>query len=1123
MNESSSSPNGEPDHDDKPSNETAPEIAEFAELLKTTDSPIAKLARPLPEEALARIEARVLESSANPPTQARVIPLRSRFRWAWGLVAAAAALSVMFGALLWMRPRPKAVAYHLEVKGDSAIRGDKPRSDDPVHLGPSTPLVITLTPKEPARDMALRVLIVRGNKAQILAPAQAIGADGSIAIRGPAREILGDQSNGPAELVIMIGRSLPDDEAVEDIARDSSREAPDGVTVLRRAMLLEEWGSTLRSIKPNEVEFAGCNAVVAGPKCEISNATTLRFWVPSLEKGLSVHLDGRAGEAKTNAVLGGTRLSVVIDKKAHEAVLVGPSGETIFRLPLQTSLDVPALDEARREMKKNNLKEAEAKVEAAINDSRPEVKLQALRIQGRIELRRRGGKTKELLSRAADEDRIAGRISDEMDDRYLLAYQQMIVDYDFAAAKNNLAMGAELEEQCSERRVDGDYYRGLLAVEMGRLDEAIRWLRRSSQRAERLDLPEHDRAARITLADVLGIMGRHEEARALHERALEDAATSNDPCVRARFASTAAWVQMRAIETRDDYNAAFDKATKAAKLAKRECPSALGLSLLNVAFLEARARKIADARSHLEEARRVAAADDKRFQVWSDYLAMELDVVEKPAEALVTSENLRVKGISTLSPELLFTAALNQAKALDALGRAAEAKEAFVAANEAMNRWSALVPLGEGRETFFHQQENAARVWVDFLVRQAEAEVPGTLAWTNATTDAANAAETSLVRFFSALARTDFVTADDSSAYRKSREAVNAAMNTKKPAPKADFAILEKVQRATPNALSLSKTDETTRSLAPDSLTLLYHPIRDGWIGFAMEPNGQVTMARLPPLDEEALAAVEKGSRPEQLAKILLVPFSKAIRAAKHVSVPAHGRLRRVPFEALPWEGKTLSDFVTVTYGFHGASLAARNSDIAPICNGGRTALLVTNPGGDLPGARKASSLVQQALVNQGWKVEFLEQTSATREVTAAKLSDPCTGLFHYDGHAKFEGRDGLRAALVLHDGTMTVTDILALPHVPEKVALLGCATGKDEGLGLAQAFLMRGSEEVLAAMDDVDDALSQRIAERLYVKTLAGREGGLSLSGALSDALAKVREEATSKDAWWLFRVFSR
>jgi CHAT domain-containing protein len=78
-------------------------------------------------------------------------------------------------------------------------------------------------------------------------------------------------------------------------------------------------------------------------------------------------------------------------------------------------------------------------------------------------------------------------------------------------------------------------------------------------------------------------------------------------------------------------------------------------------------------------------------------------------------------------------------------------------------------------------------------------------------------------------------------------------------------------------------------------------------------------------------------------------------------------------------------------------------------------------------------------------------------------------------------------SALLLADGgRFELGDVLALPRVPDTVVLLGCRTGQAKalpvaGLGLAQAFLLKGSSRVIASTRPLDDALAAGLSSRLY------------------------------------------
>lgn len=280
-------------------------------------------------------------------------------------------------------------------------------------------------------------------------------------------------------------------------------------------------------------------------------------------------------------------------------------------------------------------------------------------------------------------------------------------------------------------------------------------------------------------------------------------------------------------------------------------------------------------------------------------------------------------------------------------------------------------------------------------------------------------------------------------------------------------------------------------------------------------------MARLSAVPLSAKGPALEKPTPD-LAQALLDPFAAAISRTSDVDAPALGPLRRVPWEALPWKGRVLGDAVQVRY-----RVPATAPESAP-CAGPLRALVVLDPSATLAGAEMSAGEVRKGLLRMHFEVVELSGNAAERRAVLRELTNPCTQLFHYDGHASFRGRDGVFAALELAGEALTVADVLALPRVPEAVALLGCETAKDDGMGVAQAFLSRGAKQVLAAMDTVDDKLSAAIARRLYAQASGDT---LDLARALRVATRAARDlgegssdaaESTSK-LWWLFRILTR
>jgi hypothetical protein len=139
--------------------------------------------------------------------------------------------------------------------------------------------------------------------------------------------------------------------------------------------------------------------------------------------------------------------------------------------------------------------------------------------------------------------------------------------------------------------------------------------------------------------------------------------------------------------------------------------------------------------------------------------------------------------------------------------------------------------------------------------------------------------------------------------------------------------------------------------------------------------------------------------------------------------------------------------------------------------------------------------VIQRDLERMGFAVDRLEGAASTRAAIEARLADPCTALFQYDGHGIAAAqrttsgglagglpRDRTDDALVLAGGdTLTAADVLKLPRVPERVVLNGCTTAAPEGLGLAQAFLLAGAAQVVASLDEIPADAAARFTTKLF------------------------------------------
>jgi len=296
----------------------------------------------------------------------------------------------------------------------------------------------------------------------------------------------------------------------------------------------------------------------------------------------------------------------------------------------------------------------------------------------------------------------------------------------------------------------------------------------------------------------------------------------------------------------------------------------------------------------------------------------------------------------------------------------------------------------------------------------------------------------------------------------------------------------------------------------PGEVILAYHPLPQGWVGFAA--TGQGIEAATFDLADESLAD------PERLARLLLEPFRAALHSAERVRVLPYGRLRSVDFHALPFEGEPLLARHLVVYSL---DLPVRAT---PASLGSRMALVVANPQNDLPATRQEAEAVEATVRSwgSGWSSHRLDGSQTRAEAVRAAL--PAAGLFHYAGHGIFAGFAGWGSELPLADGSrLTLGDVLALRRAPAWVVLSACDAGRSsdqapvEGLGLANAFLLAGSQAVVAARRPVADRSTRELMRELYRGWRPGTDIARQLQRAqLSQRLTDPRAAA----AWGSFRL---
>ncbi|MFO0593612.1 MAG: CHAT domain-containing protein [Polyangiaceae bacterium] len=546
-------------------------------------------------------------------------------------------------------------------------------------------------------------------------------------------------------------------------------------------------------------------------------------------------------------------------------------------------------------------------------------------------------------------------------------------------------------------------------------------------------------------------------------------------------------------------------------------------------------------------------------------------------EALRLHEALAVIGERALFPELRLEAALGRAQALEGLHRDDAARKAYEEAEALLSDWTRLVPLGEGRETFLGRYDRAAKLRIDFLLRtrpareaalaarQSRARALRALAWMDRPGELSPERratwERSLAAYRKARAALDERAASDqwlpvdrqarALAERTAEQAtlgaaLEQALSELGPAPfpreegsrsaplsapseGSRSALLSAPSEGSRSALlsapsegsrtaPLSAPSEGSRSAplsAPSEgeVVLVYHPVRDGWAGFAIGADSA---------SARRLGAIDPAASPAVLAASLIEPFRDVLAGAARLRIAAYGALDQVDFHALPWNGRPLAASFPVAYGLDLPPSAPPDAE-SPA---GPLALIVDDPLDDLPASRSEAARVAEALAHQGFRVERIEGEKATHAAVVAGLGAPGLALFHYAGHALFAGRDGWESGLPLAaGGWLTVGDVLALARAPGDVVLSGCDTartaeaGGAAGLGIGQAFLLAGASVVVASSRPVRDELAQRTMEILC----GGSAARLGLAAALGDAQRALSAPGDAASGAMSFRALVR
>lgn len=249
------------------------------------------------------------------------------------------------------------------------------------------------------------------------------------------------------------------------------------------------------------------------------------------------------------------------------------------------------------------------------------------------------------------------------------------------------------------------------------------------------------------------------------------------------------------------------------------------------------------------------------------------------------------------------------------------------------------------------------------------------------------------------------------------------------------------------------------------------------------------------------------------LSESLVRPLQERnlLEGVEHLYLVPHGMLNFLPFAVLPLaepaSGQTMMERFTLSYLPAAASLAH-----SPPEHRFQPSLLAVAPGS----ARLRYSLAEARSITELYQpnASLLSGREATE--SAFKEIAGSYGILHLSTHGFFNEKNPLFSGLELeaddrNDGLLEVHEILGLRLQAGLVTLSACDTGLgsgyfarlpagDEFISLTRAFLLAGSQSVLATLWEVDDRSTVELMEGFYAR--------LERAGGRAAALVQVQRE---------------
>lgn len=889
-----------------------------------------------------------------------------------------------------------------------------------------------------------------------------------------------------------------------------------------------------------EVEFSGCERVLAGPVCELKPGQPLWLWQHESFRGLELRADALVQSGEERAVAGGYQLAVAPPSGAR-ALSLWQNGQRRWSLALAPHRASPRLALIQAARERGDAAFIEQQIAAARREGATLEAVLGEGVLARVWLRQgRASEAAALLESTAGMLFGLGQLSEGSRDVFARLFVLLQRNHALADARAWLARWRdEVAKYPLGRALVADH-EGMLKATLGEPVPALLAYREAERLYERIGEQAHARRVRQEQVGLLSDVGQPETALVLLGSLLPPL-PDEAVCTTAQLFILQAWLTLlSAEEGATERERELPAAFAASEPWEQRCgdPEVVVTGLVNRGLwaLDTGDRELGQ---RVESA--LAALPARRspeLGAWVLELRARFALERgqrHEARQLFELEGLIGKSSGRLDPEL--RALLGLAAVADAQGASAHADALLGEARAALaraQRWGAFGSLVYGQ---FASRQRAARELVLRLIGRGELNTAWDVALSAYRAALAVQARGSEQAAWPAAARERWDARIG--AYRQARERLDRAAENDWQLSSAELRVAEAqrhderqdleqlLQQAARERPDASGAERLPRPAADEYWWLVFPAeTRAGREYVALGTDGIETLAARVPARLLPPETTSGSDHP------LLAPFAAPLaRATSIVLLPA-GRARTLELESFRLAGQPLSKhrlaFGAALGALPGVSASPtptalpKPSPTATLPSAAparapaplpRRASVSADPRGDLPFSRREGELVASLLKIPDSRSASGAQVTGSRLLEQLETSD----FFHFAGHALASGATQEAALLLANGDELQPWELFSLRSVPREVVLSACEAGEGSasgfgvGWGLAQALLALGSETVIAPVRRVDDAQAYALQRRLY----AGLESGLTLRDAFWSA--QLGENDPS------FRLFTR